>query len=201
VPVTVLVHLAPLGRVLEIFSPRRMTAPGVPDNELSGYSVRGWEMFEDCVPADVATPVLGLLADSAPLAAALAARPCTLTHGDLATVNMAFEGDDLVLLDWSMPTVAPGALDVSRFVAGCTSVVALGREELIATYRQAAGPAYDVAAMRLALLASLVWLGWNKALDATENPDPAIRERERADLAWWVREARVTLESGALTWT
>jgi hypothetical protein len=193
--------LVPLGRFLEVFSPRRMTAPGVPANELTGVSVRGWEVFEDRVPADVATTVLGLLADSTPLAAALSARPCTLVHGDLATVNMAFDGDDLVLLDWAMPTAAPGALDVSRFVAGCTSVVALGREELIATYRQAAGPAYDDVAMRLALLASLVWLGWNKALDATENPDPAIRERERADLDWWVREARVTLESGALPWT
>jgi aminoglycoside phosphotransferase (APT) family kinase protein len=158
-------------------------------------------MFADQVPADVSAPVLGLLEDSAPLAAALTARPCTLAHGDLATVNMAFEGDDLVLLDWAMPTAAPGALDVARFVAGCSSVVGLGREELITAYRQAAGPAYDDVAMRLALLASLVWLGWNKALDATENPDPAIRARERADLAWWVREARVTLESGALPWT
>ena len=57
------------------------------------------------------------------------------------------------------------------------------------------GPACDERSMRLALLAGLVWLGWNKALDAAEHPDPAIRARETADLDWWVRAARTTLES------
>jgi len=50
----------------------------------------------------------------------------------------------------------------------------------------------------LALLAGLMWLGWNKALDAAEHPDPAKRERERRDLEWWVRKARTALECGAL---
>ncbi len=117
---------------------------------------------------------------------ALADGPVTLAHGDLATVNMAFEGDDLVLLDWAMPTAAPGALDIARFLAGCSSVVEPSREEVLASYAAPAGPAYDERSMRLALLAGLVWLGWNKALDAAEHPDPAIRERERPDLDWWV---------------
>jgi hypothetical protein len=52
--------------------------------------------------------------------------------------------------------------------------------------------------MRLALLAALVWLGWNKALDAAEHPDPAKRERERADLDWWVAQGRRTLAAGLL---
>ena len=193
--------LVPLDRVLSLFAPSRLLAVGGSDNELVALALRGWELFEDLVPAEVAEPVLALLADVGPLAAALAARPCTLVHGDLATVNMAFDGDDLVLLDWGSPTVAPGAVDVARFVAGCSSVVAMSREELLATYRRAAGPAYDETAMRLSLFAALCWLGWNKALDAMENPDPAIRVRERADLDWWVREARTTLESGALRWT
>jgi hypothetical protein len=120
----------------------------------------------------------------------------TLAHGDLATVNMAFDGDDLVLLDWAMPVAAPGTLDVARFVAGCSSVAGLSREETISAYRDAAGPAYDETAMRLALLLGLVWLGWNKALDAAEHPDPAIRAREREDLDWWVGQARRSLESG-----
>ena len=191
-------ELVPLDRVLGLFTPDRLRAARGDATGLGTLALRGWEMFDQCVPRDVADAVLALLVDVGPLAAALRRRPCTLAHGDLATVNMAFSGDDLVLLDWSMPTVAPGAVDVARFVAGCSSVVALGREELLAGYRRAAGPAYDDAALRLALLSGLVWLGWNKALDVTENPDPAIRVRERADLDWWVREARTTLESGAL---
>jgi thiamine kinase-like enzyme len=119
-----------------------------------------------------------------------------MTHGDLATVNMALEGDRLVLIDWAMPTAAPGALDVARFIAGCASVVDCSREELMDAYRRAAGPAYDDRSMRLALLSGLMWLGWNKALDAAEHPDPATRARERDDLDWWVRRARDALEMG-----
>jgi thiamine kinase-like enzyme len=132
------------------------------------------------------------------LTRALLSRPVTLLHGDLATVNMAVELDDLVLIDWAMPTAAPGALDITRFIAGCSSVVDLSREQMLAVYQRAAGPAYDETAMRLALLAGLAWLGWNKALDAAEHPDPAVKAREQADLDWWVTQARTTLESGAM---
>jgi len=108
--------------------------------------------------------VLALLEDAVPLVAALQRRPTTLIHGDLATVNMAAgktAGDDgqLTLLDWSMPPSAPGAT----------------REEIIADFREASGPAYDEPAPRLALLSGL-----------------------RQDLDWWVGEGRRTLESGLL---
>jgi aminoglycoside phosphotransferase (APT) family kinase protein len=119
-------------------------------------------------------------------------------HGDLSTVNLAIEGDTLVLLDWGLAAVGPGALDIARFIAGCSSVVDVSREQMIADYREAVGPAYDDVAMQLALLAGLVWLGWNKALDAAEHPDPAVREREAEDLAWWVTRGRATLDAGLL---
>lgn len=190
--------LAPLARVLDLFAPHRVRGPAGEGSELMALAWRGWQIFAETVPADVAGPVLVLLNDDTRLAVALADGPVTLAHGDLATVNMAFEGDDLILLDWAMPTAAPGALDIARFIAGCSSVVATSREGVLASYARAAGPAYDDRSMRLALLAGLVWLGWNKALDAVEHPDPATRERERADLEWWVGQARTTLEMGAL---
>lgn len=191
--------VAPLGPVLDQFGPRRLGALTDTDSPLPPLAMRGWEIFAEVVAADVADAVMAVLDDVEPYAAALVASgPATLAHGDLATVNMAFEGDDLVLLDWAMPVAAPGALDVARFVAGCSSVVGLSREDTIAAYRDAAGPAYEEAAMRLALLLGLVWLGWNKALDSVEHPDLAVRERERDDLDWWVAQARTTLESGVL---
>jgi len=190
--------LAPLDLVLSLFAPRRIRGLAAGGNELMRLAQRGWEIFGRTVPADVSGPVFVLLDDIGPLTAALRRGPQTLTHGDLATVNMAFEGDDLVLIDWAMPTAAPGSLDVARFIAGCSSVVEPSREDLLMAYQQAAGPAYDERSMRLSLLSALVWLGWNKSLDIAENPDPAIREREKEDLDWWVREARKTLESGAL---
>ena len=186
----------PLSAVLGLFSPARLRSHARDENPLARIALRGWEAFADTAPADVVPPVLALLDDVSPLAEALARRPCTLAHGDLATVNMAPDGDALVLLDWAMPAAAPGAVDVARFVAGCSSVVDGSREQLLADYRAAAGEAYDAEAMRLALLGGLVWLGWNKALDAAEHEDPAVRAREADDLAWWVARAREALDAG-----
>jgi hypothetical protein len=91
---------------------------------------------------------------------------------------------------------ADGAVLVMRDLGD--TVIDATREEVIAEYRALAGPADDEAALRLALLGGLVWLGWNKALDVAEHPDPVIRERERADLSWWVGQARRTLDAGLL---
>jgi hypothetical protein len=193
-------EVAPLLPLLELFAPRRITALASAGNELMSAALKGWEYFADpgLVPPDVSEAVFALHGDARALAKGLAAGPVTLAHGDLATVNMAFEDDRLILLDWAMPVAAPGCLDVARFLVGCGHVVDLGPDELIGTYREAAGPAYDDTSMGLALMSALAWLGWNKALDVVESPDAAVRERERASLAWWVAAARKTLENGGL---
>jgi hypothetical protein len=188
--------LTPPADLLGLFSPARLGPYAGADNRLAAIALHGWDVFFDVVPADVADPVAGLLDDTGPLVAALLRRPCTLTHGDLATVNMALEPGTLTLLDWSMPSVVPGAVDIARFVAGCSSVVDLSREEVIASYRAACRSSYDEEAMRLALLTGLVWLGWNKALDSVEHRDPATRAREGEDLKWWLGRAREALDGG-----
>jgi hypothetical protein len=190
--------VVPLQQALALFAPATVRPLAERGIELMRLVLRGWELFEEVVPADVADSVFGLLDDVTPLRRALETGPVTMTHGDLATVNMAIEGDTLVLIDWAMPTAAPGALDVARFIAGCASVVDLSREDLLAAYRDAAGPAYDERCQRLALLGGILWLGWNKALDAVEHPDAETRARERADLDWWVGQSRTALEEGAL---
>ena len=50
--------------------------------------------------------------------------------------------------------------------------------------------------LELSVIAALFFLGWNKALDIVENPDPAIRVQERADLDWWSRESGPRLRRG-----
>jgi hypothetical protein len=190
--------VVPLMSLITLFAPEVVRPSADRGVELMRLALHGWDLFTELVPADVADPVLALLADATPLARALAEGPTTFLHGDLATVNMAIEGDTLTLIDWAMPTAGPGPIDVARFLAGCASVVDLSREELIAAYRDAAGPAYDDRSMALALLTGLMWLGWNKALDTAEHPDPKIRARERDDLEWWVDRAREALETGDL---
>ena len=68
-------------------------------------------------------------------------------------------------------------------------------DEFLAAYRREAGELHDERAHppRPARPA-LVWLGWNKALDIAEHPDPAVRAREEAALPWWLDRAREGLE-------
>ena len=178
---------------LALFAPstiRRHVPQGHPLRE---RVLRGWEVFADAVPADVADAVLAVLADPRPLANRLRAAGTTLLHGDLWLVNVALEGDRVVLLDWGLATAGPPALEVVSFLAGCASRLDVPREAVLDRFRRAESALHDEPTLRLALLAGLSELGWTKALDATSHPDPGLRARERADLDWWVARARAAL--------
>lgn len=128
------------------------------------------------------------------LAGPLSRRPSTLIHGDLWLVNVAFETTQVTLLDWDLATWAPPALELALFLNGNSSQVRADRDDVVAEFRALWGDDHDEVALRLALFAGLADLGWNKALDAAEHPDPVVRARERAELDWWVAQARATLE-------
>ena len=203
--------LTPLGSVLGLFEPRRIRPYA--GEALVDYALRGWEYWPEVAPGEVGERVLALAQDTAPLAAACQALPTTLVHGDLATVNMAFEPDRpgcLTLIDWGLAAAGPAELDIGRLLAGCahlfgpvggraeSETIVARLDDLVALQREAAGPAYDEAALRLGLLAGLTWLGWNKALDIVEHPDPAVRERERVALPWWLHQAELAFETGLI---
>jgi hypothetical protein len=179
--------LAPLDAVVGLFEPDRLRPYA--DEEIVGYALRGWEIWADLVTDEVGQHVLALAQNAGPLTEALVHRPTTMIHADLATVNMAFENGHLTLIDWGMATAAPGAVDVGRFLAGCAQVLDVDRDAFLTMYREEAADIHDEAATRLGLLAGLVWLGWNKALDIVEHPDEAVREREKAALPWWLDRA------------
>ena len=203
--------LTPLGAVLSMFEPRRIRPlAGAP---LVDAALRGWECWAEVAPGEVGDRVLALAQDTGPFTAACLALPTTLLHGDLATVNMAFEPARpgcLTLIDWGLATAGPAEVDIGRLLAGCaplfdpvrdapeSATIVARLDALVDLQREAAGPAHDTAALRLGLLAGLVWLGWNKALDIVDHPDPAVRERERAALPWWLHQAELALETGLI---
>ena len=129
----------------------------------------------------------------------LATRPGTLIHGDLWLVNVAL--DRPTRSPSSTGTWPPGrrpALEFALFLDGNSSQVDATRDEIVDDFRALWGDDLDEVGLRLALFAGLTELGWNKALDAVEHPDPAVRARERADLDWWVGQARHALDLGLL---
>ncbi len=200
--------LTPLDLLLGLFEPRRLRPYA--GSSVVDYALRGWEYWPEVAPGEVGERVLALAHDTAPLAAACRALPTTLLHGDLATVNMAFEPDRpgcLTLIDWGLVAAGPAELDIGRLLAGCAQLFGpVGRDPsativdrldgLVALQREVAGPSYDDDAMRVGLLSGLTWLAWNKALDIVEHPDPAVRERERVALGWWLHQAELAFETG-----
>lgn len=185
--------LLPLAQTLEVF--RIDVLQREQHEPLMQLALRGWDCWAVVAPGDVGGEVLELAHDPTPLVRALERLPATLLHGDLNNVNLAIEpGDRLTLIDWGLATAGPGPVDLGRFLAGCGHVLGIGRDELLDLYRQAVGDVYDDAAISLGLLAGLVWLGWNKALDIVESPDPQVRRREVEALRWWLGRAGAALE-------
>jgi hypothetical protein len=191
--------LTPLESVVSVFAPQRIRPYA--GEALVDYALRGWEYWPEVAPGEVGERVLVLAQDPAPLVAACRALPATLLHGDLATVNMAFEPARpgcLTLIDWGLAAAGPAEVDIGRLLAGCAHVFGATLDDLVALQREAAGPAYDDSALRLGLLSGLIWLGWNKALDIGEHPDPAVRERERVALPWWLHQAELAFGTGLI---
>jgi len=191
-------RLTPLDDILGIFEPRRIqpyAGAGLIDAAL-----RGWELWSDVVPGEVGERVLALGLDSTPLVAACRRFAPTLLHGDLATVNLAFEPDrpgTVTLIDWGLAAAGPASIDLGRLLGGCAHIFDLGLDDLLALHREVTGPSDD-AELRIGMLAGLVWLGWNKALDIAEHPDPGVRERERRNLDWWLHQAELAFETGLI---
>jgi hypothetical protein len=191
--------LCPLVDRVALLSPMTMRAvTDATENPLPMLIVRGWERFPDLVPPDVVAAVRAVHEVPAAFAARFSAQPCTVVHADVAHVNIGFEERQVTLLDWAMATWGPPALELVPYLTASASSVDVTREEILASYKVAAGESYDDDAVHLALFLGLVELGWNKTLDITENDDRLSRDRERADLDWWVTEARRTIELGLL---
>lgn len=186
--------LVPIADRVSLFAPGRMRAELATGHPLPVAVLEGWERFAEIVSPDVAAAIIDVLYRPRRLAGPLSRRPSTLIHGDLWLVNIAFEAAQVTLLDWDLATWAPPALELALFLNGNSSRVRAGRDDVVADFQALWGGAHDGVALRLALFAGLADLGWNKALDATGHPDPAVRARERADLDWWVAQARATLE-------
>ncbi len=179
---------APLEQRVGLLSVARLGS--LAESEPLGRQVtRGWSRFADLVDADVADRVASLLVNPSPLIAALRQAPQTLIHADLWLVNLALTPDEVVLLDWAIATEGPAALDLAFFLTGSVANVAAAPEDVVAAFRGRSSETDD-RTMALALLAGLVDAGWNKALDAAEHPDDAVRARQAAELSWWVQRGR-----------
>jgi len=154
---------------------------------------RGWEAFVSLAPQGFGNQVLEIVRRPDVLVSALSRCPPSFCHGDVAAVNMAWSGDQLVLIDWGQVFIGPAALDIARFLPSGLRLSEIDNDWFLDQYAIVADNRFDKRALSLSLLATLVWYGWRKALDATEGQDPALRSIEKSGILWWCEQAAAGL--------
>lgn len=169
-------------------------------NPIPGMIERGWRLLPEVVAPDVVAVERALHDDPSPLVSALAAFPQTVVHGDWKLGNLGLtDGPEprTVLLDWALVGVAPPVTDLGWYLAVNSARLPESREATIAAFRdslaQALGARFDPSwwepQVAVGLVGAFIQLGWPKVLGALEG-GPAVRKRERAELAWWSERVR-----------
>jgi hypothetical protein len=146
--------------------------------------LRGWELFFDYSPKNIGDLVRSLFDDIGPLKRALGRLPNCFLHGDLKLDNIGiYPGGTLSLIDWSMPMIAPAAVELGWFLAMNSRALPISPDETITAYTS-----YSNIERRLhechqsvTILCGLLIRGWRKALDAASG--------EPSELLWWCERA------------
>lgn len=153
----------------------------------------GWQAFDALAPPDVRAGVHAILADPGPLAEAMRAKGATLVHADPHYGNVAPASDRFYVIDWSLATFAPPAIDFCWWLDQSAAFLDPVRDDLVEAFREAEGPRHREDILELAMLAEIVLAGWQYAGALGPADDAAVRAR-RADFDWWVAGARRGLE-------
>ncbi|HVK20214.1 MAG TPA: phosphotransferase [Actinokineospora sp.] len=154
------------------------------DFRIAGDILRGWELFFEYAPTTIGNLVRSLFDDMSPVERALGLLPNCLLHGDLKLDNIGIRPDGtLSLIDWSMPMIAPAAIELGWFLAMNSRVLPVSLDEAMAAYTS-----YSTIDRRshelhqaMTVLCGILIRGWRKALDAAAG--------EPAEFHWWCERA------------
>jgi len=188
-------HLCSLWDRLLLFSPAiaRSERDGV-DLLPKQYEVF-WEAFAGAVDSDVAEGVRSLHQDPEPLVAALEALGTTLIHADIRDEQIGLNADRLILIDWGLATQGHPVVDFAWSICHNGWRTEASHDELVEDFRRVRGDHDDPRANELIGLVGLLTYGWVFGHSAAYHPNPSEREWARAELAWWVPQARRGLEA------
>ena len=157
--------------------------------------LRSWEHFVELVPPAIATAILGLAEDPAPLVRLLETCEPTLIHGDVRLNNLGLAGDRVALVDWGERTgIAPAPVELASFLVFDARRFDASRDDVVADYREIAGERHDERALDLALIGAYVQLGCNLTLPLALGGGEDARARAQEDLAWWTPRVAAALE-------
>ncbi|WP_183094621.1 phosphotransferase [Nocardioides stalactiti] len=173
--------VTPETRYLEL-SPRMAAAEAAlgSDHLVPRLVAQGWPLLDEVAPA-LASVVVPLAHDPAPLLAALDTTPQTFVHGNWKLDNLGSLPDGrTILLDWELPGTGAALSDLAWYLAINCRRLPTSKEDAIATYRAAlerhgvaTEPWFD-RQLGLCLIGAMVQFGWEKALGGYDE-----------ELAWW----------------
>lgn len=146
--------------------------------------LRGWQLFFEHAPKRVVALVRVLFEDLAPLQRALRTLPNCFLHGDLKLDNIGIRPDgSLCLIDWSMPMIAPAAIELGWFLAMNSRCLPVSLDDALSAYTLHSNMDARLRETHesLTILCGLLIRGWRKGLDA-ELGAPA-------ELRWWCERA------------
>lgn len=181
---------------LRLLGPSAMAAGSGGLDALPRWVSRSWNSFFEVVPADIGAAIAAIHANPAALARELERESTTLIHGDLWGPNIGVADDRVILLDWAQACVAPPEMEYAFWAIWNPEFTGLSSAELLDEAKVVVGSRVDERAMSLAVLGELAAnagaRGW--AWYATDGIDAENREAERAELDWWIAEARGVLD-------
>ncbi len=178
-----------------LLSPQTAERERAHDNPIAHHIERGWQVFADSTPREVADPVFAILERPGLLAEQLDRCEKTLIHGDLRIANLGFAGDSVVLIDWGERTgAAPPAVEIAWFLAFDASHLQMSREDFLDMFRAISADRFEEKALKLALIGALVQKGCSIARPIVDGNEERHRTAARADLNWWITAARSALE-------
>jgi Phosphotransferase enzyme family len=179
-------ELCPLIDLLRLLGPTTLAQY---DNEFLEFVRGGWETFREIAPADVGAAVFALLDDPTPLARELERGPTTLLHADAHFGNAVLLPDRLVLVDWTLATQGPPAVDFVWFLDQSFQLLDAAHDELVDDFLQAEAGRVTQRDVDLACLAQLLASGWQcRHWLETEQ-----RDEQQANFDWFVARARRAL--------
>jgi aminoglycoside phosphotransferase (APT) family kinase protein len=151
----------------------------------------GWETFAALAPPDVGDAVLALLKDPRPLVDALEETEMTMLHADVHFDNAVLEPNRLVLIDWTLATQGPPAVDVVWFIDQSIDLLDAKHDEVVEEFLRAEGGRVGRDEVDLAILSELLSSGWQ----CRDWIDTAQRAKRQASFDWFVAGARRGLAS------
>ena len=183
-----------------VFSPETAEREAEHPNEVVRWIREGWTALWGAIEPDLAALLRGLLADPAPLCAAMERYPQTLLHGDPRTTNIGITAEAsprVLLLDWHL--VGPGVpgVDLAWYLTRMGLLAPMSNETSVACYRadlaRRLGSRFEETWWRpqleLSLLGEMLRRGWTHGENIAHHPSAGVRARTRESLLWWSERA------------